>query len=158
MLIMTKEAMKEALTQGVTATLTEDGWLVGAKIGLFIDDPQLSEDTVFGDLTPPAFTGYAVSAAVVYGTPFSDDDNVYAVGTDMKQFTCTGGTPDDQVSGAFLYKGTTGNEKLLFVERFTDANGDPVQVNINNVGDALRYAMTIRFGPDGDYGKGSLVA
>lgn len=149
---LTTEALKQILTQVITAALDEDGVFVGCNIGLLTNTNELGDNPVYGDFDQPAFTGYAVSADVVLGVPFLDDSGAYHVGTDLKQFQCSGGTPDVQITGAFLYKGAPASEKVMAYELFDDP------ININHVGDGLRYAATIKLPPDGDYGSGLLVA
>lgn len=149
---ITLELVKQLLTQVTTADLEEDGILVGAKIGLITNTNELGDKPLYADLDQPTFTGYAVSAAVAYGAPFIDEEQTYHVSTDLKQFQCSGGTPDESVTGAFLYTGAPASEKVLAYEIFD------TPVAIEAVGDGLRYAGTLRLPFGADYGSGLLLS
>lgn len=64
----------------------------GAKVLLFKNNVSPGPNTVLGDLTECDFTGYAVSAAVTWGTPGWQPDGTAIVVGDLKTFT-VGATP-----------------------------------------------------------------
>lgn len=152
MLIITEAMEKALLLQATSEDLEENGALQDLKIALYTDGPSPSRQAEYDDYTAPTFTGYAVSAELVLGAIFRDEDGNWRVGSDLKQFLCTGGTPDEDIKGAMVFKGTVGNEVVYAVEEFEAA------INIGASGDGLRYGITLRPGVGGDYGTGVLVA
>ncbi len=150
--VITKELERKILAQITTADLTEDGCFVEGKIGLFTNDIVVDKDTVYADLEQPSFEGYDLSATVALGAPFIDEAGCYHVGSDLKQFLCDDGIPNDEIVGAFYFTGAPAAEKVLVIEKFD------VPIQISNVGDGLRYAVTLRLGLDGDFGSGMLLA
>lgn len=62
----------------------------GAKVQLSKANITPDPSTLLVDMTPADFTGYALSAAVSWGTPFIDTDGVEKTVGVAKQFTQTG--------------------------------------------------------------------
>lgn len=88
-----------ATTAGATAT---DPLLVGAKVGLFTGSPNLTVDTVIGDLTEPTFGGYAQKNLGTLSTQYVDDE-----GTEQRDSALLTWAPSDAsasslVTGWFL--------------------------------------------------------
>lgn len=89
----------------------------GAKVHLYKNDYTPSRLTAVGDLVTADFTGYAASAAIVWGAPGIGPDGFPGVVGDRKQFI--GGstfTVPNTIHGYYITDsaGTT----LLWVERF----------------------------------------
>src|SRR6185503_17176352 len=64
-----------------------------------------SENLELADLTVATFNGYALSSAVVWGTPFINEDNLPQVLGDITQFTAGSGSPSNMpevVQGWYL--------------------------------------------------------
>lgn len=75
-----------------------DGPLVGAKIALFTTAIAPSPALVLADLVEATFPGYARSAAIVWGAPFTSSETGEPVMPgDAKTFTSTGGDPPETV-------------------------------------------------------------
>ena len=66
---------------------------------LFANDIQPGPTTVFADLVPPTFTGYAAVAGIVFGTPYIDPAGDVIVTAPSVDFICSGGTPTDIIYG-----------------------------------------------------------
>lgn len=95
--VITRALALDLLTQDVAAA-PDPTVLVGAKMGVFINEPELTLDTVLADLTQPAFTGYALSAAITWGTPGFEEAGPRAVVLgDLKTFRATA-APDPGVT------------------------------------------------------------
>lgn len=90
-----------------------NGTLDGAKVCLFTGAPLLNDRTAFADLTAPLFTGYAVSAGIVWGTPVTNPEGNAQLAGSSATFACTADSAGDIITGVGLFTGTTGNEKLL---------------------------------------------
>lgn len=74
----------------VTALAGTGGTWNGAKVQLSKANITPDPSTLLADMTPADFTGYALSAAVTWGTPFIDTDGVEKTVGVAKQFTQTG--------------------------------------------------------------------
>lgn len=122
----------------VLAELISTGRLLdGVKIGLFGNDLHPSSTTVLADIVPSTFNGYALSSAVVWGTPYFDQAGIATVVAGDKQFTCT--TPlaaPEQVFGYYIVDGA--GAILIAAARFDT----PVQIII--VGNAVVVVPTIQ--------------
>lgn len=92
----------DALLAEAAAELGVGGTYAGAKVGLYVVDIQPDVNTVLADLTTPSFTGYALSAAVVWGGLAVDaSGRVLSIG-DIKEFAPSAITSSEQAFGAFL--------------------------------------------------------
>lgn len=78
-----------------------DGVLKGAKVGLFVNTPSLSQGTVIGDLTEPTFAGYA-QQAVTWSGPFQQPDLSWADQGGLYTFQATDDLTPTVVTGVFL--------------------------------------------------------
>lgn len=110
-----KKAMLEAL-------IAEDGPLDGAVMMLFNADVTVTENTVLSDLTPCAFSGYAVSDPIVWGDPYLDvETGQWALSCPPVEFRSAGGSPyvPDVVRGYAIYVPGTPNV-LRLVEKLTE--------------------------------------
>lgn len=89
----------------------------GAKMILFKNDLTPGQATELADLTVPEFTGYAMSAAIVWGAAFTNDlGNAQVVGGTI-QFTVT--TPFATAETIFGYGVVNAaGDGLLWCERF----------------------------------------
>jgi hypothetical protein len=95
--ILPKKAARDALAQLVAA----DGLFNGCLCRLYVNNINVTDATVIGDLTEATFAGYAASAALTWGTPYNDGDHA-SVESNRVQFTTTG-EPDGQTArGAYL--------------------------------------------------------
>jgi len=106
--------------------------------------PSDLKGKVFADLTLAAFTGYAMSSAITWGTAFVDlDGNVMQTG-DKKQFLATADTPaTPPITGAALVD--TAGTKLLAIDLFLKPDGTPNPVSMETNGDALDYVPRFAF-------------
>lgn len=85
--VLTRDLQREALDE-----ITDIGNLLDAAIlALFQNDVALGDTTVLADLALADFTGYAASAAIVWGPAFLAPGNRPTVAGDMKSFVV--GTP-----------------------------------------------------------------
>jgi hypothetical protein len=105
-LILLKAIKKEVLA----AVIEESATLDGLSVGLFGNDVVPDEDTVVADLTPPAFSGYAVVAAAVWNNPIlSTEDNSWRLRADAVEFRSTTGSPyvGGTAYGYYLFRDAT---------------------------------------------------
>lgn len=102
----------------LTELKTADNYLDGAKVSLFKADVVPDKDTVLADLTPADFSGYAQSAAVVWGTPYLDASGKATVQGASVQFTQTADTVSNTVYGWMLVGDPAGTPYLICAERF----------------------------------------
>lgn len=113
------DAELRAIVNRLTAVapgVADAGRFNGAKIALFTDDIVPSRATVLADLTQPTYTGYAISAAIVFGLAFTNDNGAAEVLGDGKQFPCTADGASQTVHGYMcLNAAGTG---VLWAERF----------------------------------------
>lgn len=88
--ILLKAIKKELLAAGIA----DDGTLDGLSVMLFGNDVVVDDETVMADLTPCAFSGYAVVAALVWNNPsLSTETNEWVVRADAVEFRSTTATP-----------------------------------------------------------------
>lgn len=120
------------------------GDLATAKVMLFTNALAYPvKDLAFATLTPPTFTGYAVSAAIVWGTPFLDlNGNVVVTGQKL-QFLCTADGTPNSVTGAAIIDGA--GTKILQCDIFLNPDGTPAPVTFETNGDALDYVPVFSF-------------
>lgn len=122
---LTKAVGRTMLTNAAQAAAGAAGVLNGCLVGLIAADFGQTDDLVLADLTEAAFTGYARSAAVVWGAAFqSGDVNLPYMQGDSKVFGPCTALPET-IFGMMLVNGA-GNT-LLATERF-DEGGVPVIV------------------------------
>lgn len=99
--------------------LTDTGnYLDGAKAMLFKNDITPSVDSILADLTPADFSGYAMSAAVVWGAPFKDENGNLVVRAGSCEFNQTAATVTNTVYGWGLVGDPSGTPFLICAERF----------------------------------------
>lgn len=113
------KAMKKQIAESLIAT---DGLLDGAKMLLFSNDVYPDADTVYADLTPCAFTGYAASDVLTWGDPYLDSDtDEWALAPEPVEFRSASGSPyvSGIAYGYAVYMPGTPNV-LLFAERFQE--------------------------------------
>lgn len=87
-------------------------YLDGSVIRLASDDIQVTKDLKLTDLTPCAYSGYAESAAIVWGSAFLDVNNVPTVAGGSVPFIQTGDTTD-VAHIAYLVGDPGGTEYLI---------------------------------------------
>jgi len=123
------------------------GDFTGAKVMLFTDTDIAVSDIkglVLGDLTVPTFTGYALSAAVVWGASFVDLNGNVQQTAQKVQFLCSADTPGAlPVTGAALVDAA--GTKLIAVDLFLKSDGTPNPVTMESNGDALDYVPRFAF-------------
>lgn len=115
------DAELRAIVNRLTAVApgaADAGRFNGAKIGLFTDDITPSRATILADLHPPTYTGYALSAAVVWGAAFTNDNGAAEILGDGKQFPCTADSDEETVHG--YYCANAAGTGLLWAERFDE--------------------------------------
>lgn len=74
----------------LTALIAEDGPLETGKLGLIENEEDILPTTPFGDIQQAQYEGYALSAAIAYGTPHLADDGSAQVQVIPKEFKPTG--------------------------------------------------------------------
>lgn len=113
-------------------------FLDGAILKLFKADYTPGPATVLGDLTAieADFTGYAASAAVVWGPVFTDAANTAFTVGDVKTFASTGSAVTNTIYG-YWAQGAGG---LMYAERF-DA-----PIPVLGVGDGVVLLPRFSFG------------
>jgi hypothetical protein len=101
MFVPTSKLEKELINDAIGShTTTFAGVLNGAVMGLFTNDPILSNTTVLEDLTPPNNPSYAVKVIGAWQGPFREVDDktwrtvspevVWGLGSDTTPQTITG--------------------------------------------------------------------
>lgn len=105
-----------------TAQLTQlaeliAGDLTGATLHLFSNDIAPDVDTIKTDLTECTFTGYAASAAIVWGAENQNAQGLAESIGDMKTFQCTGTAVTETAYGAYILS-AGGGTPLLAAWRF----------------------------------------
>ncbi len=118
--------------QNLAALTGVDGLFEGAKIGLFHNNYVPNRQTALADLTVANFTGYALSAAVVWGTPFIDPVIGPVVLANLKVFAAGNPTTVPNTIYGYYIVDAAGTA-LLWAERFAtprvvSAPGDAVTV------------------------------
>lgn len=93
--------------------------LTGSKLGLFSNDIMLSSATAVGDLTPCAFTGYALSAAVTLGTSYIDENGIPTLPATSLAFNQSGIGALDTARGAYLVGDPSGTPRLAAAQKFS---------------------------------------
>lgn len=135
--------LSQASLMSALATMTGVGGdAEGAKIALFRDETPITPQTDIGELTEASFTGYARSAAVVYGTIHMDDEGNAIRVTDTKEFKVTVAGPPQEVNHVVLAN-AAGDQMLAWYTLdepliFTDTN------------DVHRIAFPLYFGQPGE--------
>jgi hypothetical protein len=126
------------------------GPLSGCKLGLFLGNPTLNNNTVVADLTAggilPTYTGYATKTITFSGTPLRDSSgNIVIRGTIAAPFQPTDGVTPNTVTGAYVED--TGGTHLFWAEKF-----DTPKAML----DALSFiAATLYFGAGAPWGMDS---
>lgn len=89
----------------ITSEIATGQALDGLKIGLYTNQISPTPDTVITDLTEAAFTGYARSSTIVWGTPYRPL-SAALYGADAPRYTSINTDPSTNVNvyGAFLVK------------------------------------------------------
>lgn len=122
----------------VAALIAEDGLLDGAKVILFQNDFFPDEFTTLAQLTEATFTGYARSAAVVWGTPYVTAGTLAAVTPPSVQFNSTGTTVTNIIYGwAVIHDDTV--DTLQYAQRLDEP------VSMDGVGNAIIVQPTYTF-------------
>lgn len=129
------------LFEPLTAVKARLGVLIGAAgefedalVALFKDGWEPNTGMTYAEFEAEEtdFTGYARSAAVVWGAAGIDDSGNAVVAAASVQFTATAATVSNVVGGyAVLNAAGTG---ILWAEKFLDADGNPAPVTINAAG------------------------
>lgn len=131
-------------TEQAFEALVIAGDLATAKVMLFTNSIAYPvTDLVLAGLTVPTFTGYALSAAITWGTPFLDIDGHVVVTGQKLQFLCTADGTSPPVTGAAIVNGA--GTDLITVDIFRNADGSPNPVTIEDAGDALDYVPKFTF-------------
>lgn len=107
----------------LSAIVGAGGALNGSKVILFTAPNVITPDVALGDLTLATFTGYAPSAAVVWGTVFRDDEGLARAVGSLVQFTSTDGAVQETIVGWGL---TNGAGSALLYAQLLDV---PVPIN-----------------------------
>ena len=105
-------------------------------VHLYQNDVAPGPDTVVGDLTEADFSGYAASAALVFGGPFQNADGEIEMDLPSHQFDHSGGAVANVIFGYYVL--TTGGD-LLFAERF--AASIPMIVITNSIVVLPRFSL-----------------
>lgn len=114
------------------------GALDGAKVHLYQNSYTPQRGDTVANYTTADFSGYAASAVIAWGTPYSDPVNGPQVVGDSKQFTSSGGSfVGNTIYG--VYVTDTAGTGLLYAEQFVDENGAPAPVIIAAAGQAIVY-------------------
>src|SRR5882672_5631393 len=93
------------------------GLLNGAKVRLFQNDYIPNVGSAIADFTAATYDGYATSAAITWGTPFTDPVNGPVVLGDLKNFISTGPfTTPNTIYGYYVVDGA--GTALLYGKRF----------------------------------------
>lgn len=152
MIQLTNESLKQLLVGAVDDTEGNEGFLDGAKVLAYTNEVTLSSDTIFSELTPAARVETNPSAAITWGTPFSDQDGGYQVVGSAVTFTCD--TPEDGeiVRGYGVFTGSSPNEVLLWAENFAEP------VIISQEGDGFTVVVSIEMQGGETYGSGVLIS
>jgi len=96
-----------------------DGVLDGAVVALYQNSPEPTSKTVWADLEEADFTGYARSAAIVWGTVAqSSQTGLPVLPADKKNFACSGGDTQEVNGYAIILPGTP--PTLLAVQPFAE--------------------------------------
>jgi len=95
----------DALLLEAAAELGAGGSYDGAKVGLYVNAILPDENTLLADLTQPAFTGYALSSAVVWGGLGVDELNRVISVAGIKEFAPSAIVTGEIAYGAFLVDG-----------------------------------------------------
>lgn len=93
------KSVKRAL---LTENLGVGAPLEAPTIRLFSNDFSPSENSVVGDFTECAFTGYAAVAGATWGTVGDDVDGSVYVSTDSAEFKSTGSAVQENAYGWYL--------------------------------------------------------
>lgn len=132
-MIITRELLEILLENAVSAAPVATGPLATTKVLLFVNQLVPDVDTVLGDLTEAAFTGYARSGVVTWavgGAINSSEVNTPVIVGDGKLFTCTGTAVEETVTGYALIDETPTPDRLLAVQMLDTAeemfNGESI--------------------------------
>lgn len=105
---------------GYLEELVDTGnFLAGAKCGLFANNYTPTGSSVKADLTLPTFTGYALSAALTWGTPFVRGDGKVVVPAASVQFVCTDAVTPNQIYGYYIESNPGVSGVAAVICRFT---------------------------------------
>lgn len=115
---MSKVYPRKSDLKVLTELKVADNYLDGAKVMLFQNAIVPDKDTELADLDVATFSGYAVSAAVVWGTPYLDANGVATVQAGSVQFTQSAITVTNTVYGWALVGDPAGTPYLICAERF----------------------------------------
>jgi hypothetical protein len=110
--------------------------LDGAVLRLYRNNIIITEDITIDSFDEANFDGYAVSAAIVWGTALNEDDGVMLPG-DAKEYTATGDTTENTVFGWYV---TTAGETPALI--YAESLDEPVGVAV--AGDGLVVVPMVR--------------
>lgn len=98
-----RKLLNDMLKFGSTVGLTtSDPLIVASKIGLFKGSPNITVDTVIGDLTEADYDGYAQQALGTLGVQYQDANGAEQRDAALKTFIPTGATTPNVITGWFL--------------------------------------------------------
>jgi hypothetical protein len=93
---------KAVMVDAINALIGATGVLNGAVVGLATNTNILTDLSLFADLVPPTFGGYAVSTPVVWGAPKRQVDGSIQAMAGSKQFSPTDSTVVSVITYAVL--------------------------------------------------------
>lgn len=112
-MIAIPDSQRRAIVTALTAT---GGSLNGAKVHLYKNDYTPGPGSRLTDLIEADFTGYAASAALVWGSTFTDELHNAVAAAASVQFNDTGEAVTNTVYGYYVTDGA--GAVLLYAERF----------------------------------------
>lgn len=114
-IVAPNEGLPDLLSYMLSATITG---VFPLKLGLFINDIDPDQDTVFADLTEPTWPAYARKSLdrALWTAPVIVDDHAESTYTTAPQVWVNDSSDTDTVYGVFFYDDVAG--VLRFVQRF----------------------------------------
>lgn len=109
-----------------------------ARLHLFTGSPQLGPNMAIEDFTEPTFTGGAPKAVANWTDPYTNPSGQRVISGDNNAWICTGGTPDDVVTGWFV---TDTMDMDLYSAAYL-----PAPIAISAVGQGFDLAPEIQYG------------
>lgn len=106
------------ISKNLAGLVAGSGYLDGAVVRLYANDITPNPTTLLGGFTELVATGYAESAALVWGVPFTGVDGVTKVEAASVQFTQTGTVATGTAYGWYMVGDPGGSEYLIASERF----------------------------------------
>lgn len=103
--VQTSYYFDDSLTGLIDPTLAAPVKLAAAKQGLSAGDFTPNVATVYGDMTLPTFTGYAVSATIVWGAPLNEPDGSKTSLSPAALFRATAVPTPESIYGGFIGDG-----------------------------------------------------